>query len=182
MRALATVLALLPVPASAADWTMISETSRLEYVARYEGEPAPGRFHRFDVRVAFDPRRPREGRLHVTVALASVDMQSADINETIVEPPWLDVAGHPRAEFTSETITRTGDGRFVARGTLRLNGVTHELDVPFQWRRHDARATLSGEVTVNRMDFGIGIGEWSSGRTIDLEVVVRYEVELERAT
>jgi len=94
------------VQAQATDWIMDKQTSKLQFVVRYEGSPAVGVFRQFDTRLDFDPRHPEEGHLHVVVSVASADMNSAEINSAIREAAWFDVAQFPRGEFESDWITR----------------------------------------------------------------------------
>jgi len=44
------------VQAQATDWIMDKQTSKLQFVVRYEGSPAVGVFRQFDTRLDFDPR------------------------------------------------------------------------------------------------------------------------------
>lgn len=178
-QALALVLVLgLSGGVAAGDWQLDPAASRLEFQAAYEGTPAPGAFRRFDVRLAFDPARPVDGKLQVRVPLASFDMGSAEINEAVRAPEWLDLAQFMQAEFTSNDIRAAGEGRYVARGVLRLKGVERELAVPFRWQPEGAGARMSGNVTLDRRAFNVGTGEWAAGDTIGREVRLRFDVHL----
>lgn len=184
MNARAACLGLLLVgavaPAGAAQWRSDPGASRLTFRASYQGEPAPGRFTQFDARVRFDPARPAEGRLEVTVRLDSVDMGSSDINDAIREPDWFDLKRFPQAEFRSRAIRQVAAGRFVAHGTLHIKGTGREVAVPFAWEGGGKSATMAGELALSRGAFGIGAGEWASGEMIGLEVNVAFNVRLER--
>lgn len=164
--------------AMAVQWHMLPEQSRLEYVATYEGQQAPGEFHEFQTDLQFDPQAPESGRLEVTVNLASVDMYSSDVNEAIRQQEWLDVEEVGPAKFISDRITALGNGRFVAKGTLRLKGVTKPLEVPFTWRTHGGTTSMDGALTVDRTRFDIGTGEWASPTPIGVEVELKFHVLL----
>jgi polyisoprenoid-binding protein YceI len=166
--------------AHAAGWAADTGASKLEFVARYEGEPAVGRFHSFDTRLQFDPQRPEDGHMHVTVEVASADMQSAEINTTIRGAAWFDVARFGRAEFDSHQITRDRAGHYIAHGTLKLKGIARQVTVPFAWRSSDRSATMSGRFELRRSAFNIGTGDWSEGSTIGPNVEVRFDVRLRR--
>ena len=168
--------------AQAADWKMEPAGSRLEFAAQFEQTPAPGVFKEFDVRLGFDGDSPAGGRLDVTIRIASADMASADINKAIAGPEWFDVARHPLAEFHATEIRRapagSPPGRFVARGTLALKGVTQPLEVPLAWTAAAGGATLDGEFSVKRSLFGIGTGEWAATSVIGADVSVKFHVQL----
>jgi hypothetical protein len=40
---------------------------------------------------------------------------------------------------------------------------------------------MHGELTLKRMDFDIGTGEWASGEQIGNEVLLRFDLPFERA-
>lgn len=165
---------------SAAEWRLVPEGSRLEFVPTYEGQPVPGVFQRFDVRLAFDPQQPTGSRLDVSVATGSADMNSADVTQTIKGPEWFDAGRYPEARFTSTEIVQEGPGRYLARGSLSLKGVQRRIAVPIAWRASGNTATLHGQFTVRRTDFNIGTGDWASGSMIGLDVVVRFSVKVRK--
>jgi polyisoprenoid-binding protein YceI len=169
---------LLAGAAHATEWHMDARTSRLVFMVSYEGTTAPGTFGKFDVRLRFDPERLAASRLDVTVALASADLNSADINRAIKRRPWFDVAHHPRAEFHATDFRRTGSHRYVARGTLRLKGREHPVTVPFSWTVHGDTAKMEGELSIDRAKFDLGTGEWAATDVIGAKVGVRFEVGL----
>jgi polyisoprenoid-binding protein YceI len=170
------------IQAHAADWVMDKKASDLQLVVRYEGTPTVGEFRHFDTHLRFDPRHPEQGHLHVTVSVASADMNSADINSAIREAAWFDVAQFPRSAFDSDRITRDKPNAYIARGTLSLKGVERTIAVPFTWRERDGYATMTGHLDLERTTFKIGTGEWADGSTIGLEVEVRFNVHLKRVS
>jgi cytochrome b561/polyisoprenoid-binding protein YceI len=173
-------LAASALPAFAADWRMDAAASRLEFVATFEKNPAPGVFKSFDVRASFDPAKPAGGRLDVDIQASSADMKIREVNEAIRGPEWFDFARHPRAEFRSSEIRGAGGDKFVARGTLTLKGVQRPVEVPFTWRGSGNAATLDGELTVKRADFGIGTGEWAATDVIGPDVKIRFKVAMRK--
>ena len=166
---------------AAADWKMDPAGSRLEFAATFEKTPAPGVFKEFGTRLSFDAEKPADGRLEVTIRIASADMASADINKAIAGPEWFDFARHPNATFQSTDIRRTDASRYLARGTLTLKGVQRPVEVPFSWNATGDGATMEGEFTVQRSPFGIGTGEWVATNVIGPDVKVKFRVRL-RAT
>jgi polyisoprenoid-binding protein YceI len=180
MKILALALFLIALPATAADWKMDPSGSKLEFVATFEKNPAPGVFKEFDARLSFDPDKPAGGSLYVTVKVASADMSIPDVNKEIRNKDWFDYAGFPQAEFRSTELRRDGKG-YVAHGTLTLKGVKQAVDVPFTWAPSGDGAMMEGELTLKRGVFGIGLGEWKATDTIGPDVRVRFKVKLKKA-
>lgn len=167
--------------ALAADWKMDPAPSRLEFIASFEKNAAPGVFKEFDTRLArFEPDKPEGAKLDVTVKITSADMKSGDVNRAIRGPEWFDFVRFPQAEFHAEDIRRVAPGRYLARGVLSLKGMKKELEVPFSWQDSANAATMEGELNVERLQFGIGTGEWANGNTIGLGVRVKFNVRLRK--
>jgi polyisoprenoid-binding protein YceI len=179
----ACLLLLLAWPALAAAqgaWKMDPAGSKLEFIATFEKTPAPGVFKEFDARLSFDPDKPAGGKLDVTVKVTSADMNMPDVNKEIRNKDWFDYSGFPRAEFHSTDLRRDGK-RYVARGMLTLKGVKQAVEVPFTWTPSGDGATMEGELTLKRGDFGIGLGEWKATDTIGADVKVRFRLKLRKA-
>jgi polyisoprenoid-binding protein YceI len=168
--------------ARSADWKLDKAGSQLEFVTTYEKASAPGRFTDFDVKLTqFDPQKPAGAQLEVTVKTATADMNSKDINDAIKETEWFDVMHFPQATFVARVIKRTGEGKFVANGKLTIKNVEKDLALPFTWSGNgDGSATMQGELTLNRVTYNIGTGDWSSGDTIGLDVNVRFNLKLQK--
>jgi polyisoprenoid-binding protein YceI len=183
MRSLLLAGALLVIsahPACAADWKMDAGESRLEFAATFEKTAAPGMFKEFDTRLRFDPDKPGDGRLDVTIAVTSADMNSADVNKAIAGAEWFDYARYPRAELHATEIRRVDANRYLAHGTLTLKGVQQPVDVPFVWSEAPDASRMTGELTVKRGAFGIGTGEWAATSVIGADVRIKFDIRLRR--
>lgn len=176
-------LALTPAPSAdpCSGWQSVAGESKLQFVASFEGAPAPGAFRQFSVCLDFDAEQPGTGRLEVWIDIASADMDSADINQAIAGPEWFDAMQFPRAHYLSEEIEPGDSSAFVAHGRLSLKGVEREVSVPFGWQVDGADRKMAGELTLRRSDFEIGVGEWAGDDSIGVDVTVRFEVTLRTA-
>jgi polyisoprenoid-binding protein YceI len=177
---LAVACVLASTAAQASDWAMEAGASRLEFVATFEGNAAPGIFKEFETRAHFDSGKPAEGRLDVTIVVKSADMNSADINKAIGEAAWFDFARFPQAEFHATDIRSTAGNWYLARGVLRLKGVQQAVEVPFSWTEAAGTARMDGEFVVKRSAFGIGSGEWASTQVVGPDVTIKFSVRLRK--
>jgi len=182
---LALLLAAAATPVRAADWRMEAAGSRLEFTALFEKTAAPGVFREFDTRLRFDPEKPADSRLEVSIKVVSADMMSVDINNAIRAAEWFDFARFPQAEFRTTDIRRIEANRYVARGALTLKGLQQAVEVPFTWSAvpapagaRGAFAGMEGEFILRRSAFGIGSGEWAATNVIGAEVRVKFRVRL----
>jgi polyisoprenoid-binding protein YceI len=154
--------------------------SKLEYIATLQKTRASGIFKEFDMRARFDANRLADSRVDVTVIVASADMIDADVNKAIQGLDWLDSARFPQTVFHTSDIRRVGESSYVARGALTVKGVEQQIDVPFAWMNEADTATVTGELTIKRAAFHIGLGEWASTDVVGPDVTVKFSVRLRR--
>jgi polyisoprenoid-binding protein YceI len=175
-----TLLACAAEITHAADWRMDLAGSKLEYVATLQKARASGTFKEFDTRMRFDENRLADSQVDVTVVVASADMIDADVNKAIRGLDWFDSTRFPQAIFHTSDIRRVGDNRYLARGVLTVKGVEQQIEVPFVWTNEVDTATITGELTVKRAAFHIGLGEWASTDVVGPDVTVKFSVRLRK--
>jgi len=175
----ALLLAFLSAQVRAEPWRSVQDQSQLEFVAKYEGADAPGRFTRFDVLVSFDSASREVRSVLVDVDVTSVGMGNPEIDEAIMQTEWFNTRAYPHARFRSESVRATNESEYIAEGTVSIKGVSKPVSVPFRWRSHGREAQMSGSLVLSRVDFGIGSGEWAADSPIGHEVQVRFGVAFE---
>ena len=163
---------------SAEMYVSTSTEHLLEFITRFEGEEAPGRFSRFEAEVITEPGSALPISIRVTVDVTSATMGSPDLDDGISEPEWFDFSAYPQATFTSDHIRQAADAGYLADGELRLKDVSRKLKLSFDWQLKGERAVMSGNTEVSRLDFNIGTGEWSDTTSIAETVLVRFSLSL----
>lgn len=182
-RRLVLAAAVVPLAAIAAPlpgWSGDSAAGRIGFTAHWQHTPVKGAFGHFQVTARLDPAHPQGGRLTVRIDTNSVSTASPDITRAIRGSDWFDAARYPHAVFTATRLSASGTGRMRVQGTLRLKGVSRTISFPMQTAVDAGKLRLSGEFTLNRLDFGIGAGRWAQGSVIATAVAVDFAVTLER--
>ena len=177
--ALALVLASAPAWA-APQWRVDAESSRLGFQATQMGGAFAGAFRRFDADIRFDPDDLASSQVVVTVHMDSVDTQMADRDAQIRGPGFFDVARYPTARFTTTGFETAGDGRYVARAELTIRDVTRPVALPFTLAIDGATATVTGQLSLGRLDYGVGQGEWRDTKTVGEGVTVTVDLRATR--
>jgi polyisoprenoid-binding protein YceI len=175
--AAATLLAAAAAAAAALNYAADAPQSRLEFVGIQAGAEFKGVFHKFTADVAFAPDALANSRIDVQIDMNSVDSMDKDRDTTIRGKDVFDVAHNPAAHYVTKTITKTAAG-FAAVGALTLRGVTKDVPIEFQFAQQAAGAKLSGSAKLNRLDFGVGQGDWKSTDTIGDAVKINFSLVL----
>ena len=167
--------------AAAASYTADPAQSRLEFVGVQAGAEFKGVFHKFTANVDFAPDALAGSRIDVQIDMNSVDSKDKDRDTTIRSKDIFDVARNPTAHYVTKTITKTAAG-FSAVGSLTLRGVTKDVPIDFQFVPAGAGAKLTGSAKLNRLDFGVGQGDWKSTENVGDAVKINFSLVLKPKT
>ena len=169
----------LPTP-GLNEWVMVPSQSALTFEAYMTGTPFSGQFKKFDASILFDPENLPASKAIITIDIASLDTGDASRNEQIQTKDWFFTEGYPKARFETRTFEHMDGKRYLAVGDLTLRGVTLPVTLPFTLdieQTADGRlAHVQGELTLNRLEFGVGQGQWQSTDAIGDSVKVKVSL------
>ncbi len=163
-----------PVPVA---YTADPTHSSLQFSGTQAGAAFKAQFRKFTATIEFAPDALAAAHFDVVVDTASVDSQDADRDKTIRSPDMFDVAHFPTAHYVTRSFTRTASG-YTATGTLSLRGVSKDVPLEFQFKPTASGATLEGTASVNRLDFGVGQGEWKSTQFVGDAIKINFALTL----
>ncbi|HEX7417046.1 MAG TPA: YceI family protein [Steroidobacteraceae bacterium] len=159
--------------------------STLSFSFVQAGASNSGRFTKFSTTLQPGPADAAGGLLSVSVDVASLDTQDKDRDTTLRSADLFDPKRFPAARFVSSAITKLADGRFEARGKLTIRDVSRDVRLPLAVKSAteagNAVMYLSGKTTLQRLDYGVGQGEWKSTEWVGNEVAVSYDLRLSQA-
>jgi len=167
--------------AAAASYTSDPQQSKLEFIGVQAGAEFKGVFHKFTAAVDFAPDALADSKIDVQIDMSSVDSLDKDRDTTIRGKDVFDVAHNPSARYVTKTISKTAAG-YAAVGSLTLRGVTKDVPIEFQFVPAGPGAKLNGTAKLNRLDFGVGQGDWKSTETIADAVKINFSLVLKPKT
>jgi polyisoprenoid-binding protein YceI len=171
--------------AAVTHYTLDQAKSTLEFTFSQAGALNKGHFGRFPVSLDFSADNLAASRLEVGIDVTSLDSGDKDRDDTLRSADLFAVAKFPEARFSAAQIVKTAAG-FEANGKLTIRGVTRDARVPFTLRTASEQGTavgyMSGKVTIRRLDFGVGQGDWKATDQVGNEVSVSFALRLAAAT
>ena len=169
----------LSTPALAADYVQ-APGSTLAFAGKYQGEVFVGRFPGFATKLSFDPQQLEGARLEVTIPMATATTRNADYDGEMRGASFFDAAKFPQATYVATTFRALGGNRYAADGTLTLHGIGKPVTLTFEWTP-GAKPVLFGRAAVQRLDFGVGGGQWADTGLIPNAIAVSTRVVFEPA-
>src|SRR5918994_1518124 len=183
------LLAALPAMGSApiaaagvTGYTLDPTRSTVKFQFKQAGADNQGRFRKFTVLLSFGDANLAASKLEVTIDVNSLDTGDEERDTVLRDAELFNVAKFPQARFKATKITRISTGRYEAMGTLSIRDATRNVRVPFAFRTANEQGVLAGYMTgrfpINRLDFGVGQGEWKAtdqvANRVDVTFALRF--------
>ena len=179
MRWMIAWVVLFSLTCHAAEFNQIQAAkSSITFVSRQMGSPVEGKFGKFSASISFDPNNLAAGKAHIEIDMANIDAGSSDANDEVKGKDWFNIKQYPTARFDSTGIKAMADGRYEASGKMTIKGITRNVTVPFTAKLENNLATLDGGMTILRLQYGVGAGEWADPDTVADEVQLRFRFVL----
>lgn len=169
-------VSLLAVDAWAAEWRVDPAQSRLTFAGTQAGRPFEGSFEKFTANVRFDESDPTAGEATVVIDMASVRTGNAQGDDAVKGQDWMAVAMYPQARFQTTSFRHLGGDRYQADAVLTIRDAAKSVVLPFTLEKAQSGTRAKGELVIDRTDFGIGQGQWSSPQVVAHEVTIRFDL------
>lgn len=182
LRSLISIASLCLMSAMAAAavpvWKFTPADSKITFTATQNGAPVTGQFKKFEGNITFDPKQLDASHVDIIVTLSSVTASYDEVVSALQSPAWFSVKVFPKAEFKSNSFTKTGDKTYEAKGMLTIRDKTVPVVLTFTLNEYtDTKASVDGSTTLKRTDFGVGQGEWAKTDGVKDEVKVDFTVK-----
>lgn len=178
--AAASLLTLSMLPAQAAVWELDSAESIVIFKYSYEGTPYEGQFGNVSAVFDIDPLKPSACKFEVTIPIDGINVDSPETLDYLLDLEMFDVDQWPTATFKAEKCSLDSLNSFTSEGMLTIRDQTHPISFPFNLDIESCDGQicfhLTSEVTVQRLDFGVGQGYWANTATIPNDVGIEIDV------
>jgi cytochrome b561 len=160
----------MPVP----QWIIQKDQSHLTFQGTQGGASFTGEFKVFDGSILFAPDDLANSNATIAIDTASAITGSDDRDSAIIGTDWFSSVVFPQAKFETTGFEKAeGDGRYIAHANLTIRDKTLPVDLPFTLKIEGDTATMDGTLTLNRLDFGVGQGEWKDTKAVGGDVIVK---------
>ncbi len=141
-----------------------------------------GRFNKVDASLEFDPMNIAAAKLSAVIDIASVDVNNADLEETLRGSSWFDTEKYPQAFFKTTSVKVIDENTAEFSGDLNLHGVTAPISLKIHFNG-GGNNMLTGSYTlgfsatssINRSTFGMDYLVPAIADQVDLEVFAEFQ-------
>lgn len=111
--------------------------------------------------VKFDKSDLKNSKFDVTVSPKSINTENEKRDEHLMNEDFFNVNKYLTLHFKSTSIIKTGES-YIAKGKLTILEITKEIELPFVFTQNGNKTIFTGEIEVNRFDYGLGAAEYKS--------------------
>jgi polyisoprenoid-binding protein YceI len=175
------LLAALSHAASAQEWAIDKQKSRISFEVEAGGQAFTGQFDTFEAEIHFQRTHLDEAEIAATIDMNTVNTGQPKVNDALMTNEWFDTQTFPTAGFKSTAISAgSGESSYVMKGNLTIKGKTRPVTLPFTLAVDEGDATATGETAISRREFGIGPDGPVSGYVIGDVIKVRLDIVAKR--
>jgi len=158
-------------------WQIDYATSYIRFIGDQAGAEFEGTWQAWSAELRFAADNLGASNINVTVDATSAETQDDDRDVTLSDPEWFDSFDFPEAYFRASRFSKIDVGNFVADGQLIIKNLATPTQLRFAVRADGNRRTLAGTAQLDRLQLGVGTGEWEDTDWVGKDVSVEVYVE-----
>lgn len=170
-------------------WSFDPSHTSVTFTIQHILAKVAGTFDEVQGQVVFDPAQPEKGAVKVVIPVASINTRVEQRDAHLRSSDFFDAEKFPVMTFMSTHILPgKTSADFIAHGTLTIKNISRPLDLPFTYlgaKVHpmDPSKEIIGfeaHATIDRLEFGVGNGQFFQKGLIGKEAFVAIYVEMLR--
>ncbi len=188
------ILVLAPAATHAETWVADSPHTEINFSVKHFFTPVTGNFGDFEIDLNYDAENPKNSSVEVRIDVASVNTGNEKRDNHLRSADWFEADKYPNMTFKSSSVRANGDNQLTARGTLTIKGESREVELPItllgaQMIPEQMQEMLGGTkevasfratTSINRGDFGVGVGSWAATMVVGGEISIEILLEAHR--
>jgi polyisoprenoid-binding protein YceI len=176
------------VSAQAPAWDIDVDHTNFYFRVTHIYSDVIGRFNDYKGQVVFDPMNPESSEMSFEIEVKSIDTGLRKRDRHLRSEDFLDASEYPLITFTSSSIKKIDDANFELIGTLTIKEVSKEISIPLSYAgtmdhplvKNTEVAGFNGEITIDRLEYGVGDGKYYDMRVVDKDVTILFTTEVMR--
>lgn len=174
MKFLLYICLILLFPLLCVSQNIDSEKSNIEFeIGGMLWTTVEGSIKGMNGKVSFDKANLNSASFNVCVDPSTIYTDNEERDAHLKNEDFFNVPKFPKICFVSNSVIKKGDN-YIAKGKLTILAVTKEIQIPFSYSSN----TFSGQIEINRFDYGLAATSYDGTGMVDDEVTVKINCTL----
>lgn len=169
-------------------WDIVQDQSEIKFQTNVYGSDVTWVFSDFTGTIIFDVNEIAASSANIEIDLKNVSSGDVQRDSYLMNESWFNVVDYPRAYFTSLEFQHIEGENYLLVGQLGLAGKAMPVSFPFtldiasnsiEEEHATQRAYVQGALSLNRLDFDLGVPKWEGADIVahDVQVYIRLVAE-----
>lgn len=171
-------------PYGSSNWLINSDKSKIGFEYKQYGSTINGEFADFDGEIIFNPDDLKNAKAIITINTNSIATGSADRDEQALGAEWFNVEQFQIIRFESREFKNIKDNQYEVTALLSIRDVELPISFPFtlniKKNQNSQIAEMRASLTLNRLDYGVGQGQWEATDAIENAINIHIEITATR--
>ena len=167
-------------------WTLDKNHTSVSFEIKHFFNTVHGSFNNYQGDFWFDPNNLTDSKFTFTIPASSIDTNNEKRDTHLRSEDFFYVEKYPNITFESTGFEKKSGANYVVKGDLTIRGITRKVAVPFEitgemehpMKEDTIIMGLSFNTKLDRTDYKVGIGDWSSKLVVGYIVDVSINMEL----
>lgn len=173
---------------TASKWKLDKDHTSVNFEVKHLFNTVNGNFRDYDGTFYFDPKNLDESKFTFTVPVSSIETNNEKRNNHLKSSDFFDAEKYPTMKFVSSGFEKKSEDNYVVKGKLRIKDVTKNVSIPFKitgmadhpMKKGTEIMGLAFNTKINRNDYNVGAGDWTSNKIVGETVVITVNTELNK--
>ena len=158
-------------------WQIDYTASYISFVGDQAGADFEGVWESWSAEIKFSAEQFGASTFDVAVDATSAETQDDERDLTLADPEWFDTSNFPEAYFRASNFSLSEGGGYVVDGQLIIKSVASPVQLLFTVESDGDSRVLAGTARLDRLELGVGTGEWEDTDWVGKDVAVNVYVE-----
>jgi polyisoprenoid-binding protein YceI len=168
----ALVLALVSIPAGAADFALTDKNTTITFVGSKPNGKHEGGFKVVSGTASSPGDNLTALKISVDIDMNSLYSDNPKLTTHLMSPDFFGVKSNPKAKFTSTKVEKSGTD-YTVTGDLTMIGQTKSITFPAKIAFAGGALTVSSSFTIDRTQWGMTYGRGKIDDAVKLAVEVK---------
>ncbi len=173
---------------NADEWKLDKAHTSVNFEVKHFFNTVNGNFKDFDGTFYFDPKNLEESKITFTVPVSSIETNNEKRNNHLKSSDFFDAEKFPNIKFVSSGFEKKAENKYVVNGNLMIKDIIKKVSIPFEitgmtehpMKKGTIIMGLAFNTEINRNDYTVGAGDWTSNKIVGENVKISVNTELNK--
>lgn len=169
-------------------WEIDKAHTSINFSVNHFFSAVPGKFADFEGTIHFDQDNLKGSKVAFTVDINSVNTDNDKRDAHLQSKDFFNAEKYPTMTFESTKFEKKSEDKYMVHGKLTIKDVTKDVVLPMEITGEMEHPMKKGTMilgvaintTLDRTDYGVGVGDWATTMVVGDEVRINIPMELNR--